>query len=89
MLGLKSIYPDDAQRYKVIVEECLYFADINPTNIYICKTIHYSSENKGQIGNKKVILTMSEYQYPFNDFNGKYGMSPIVFGLKINSKKRG
>lgn len=25
--------------YKTIVEECLYFADINPTNIYICKLL--------------------------------------------------
>jgi hypothetical protein len=39
MLGLKTKYPNKAQRYKVIVEECLYFVDINPTNIYICKTI--------------------------------------------------
>ncbi len=25
--------------YKTIVEKCLYFADINPTNIYICKLL--------------------------------------------------
>ena len=27
------------ERYKIIVEECLYFADINPQNIYICKLL--------------------------------------------------
>jgi len=27
------------ERYKTIVEECLYFSDINPTNIFICKLL--------------------------------------------------
>ncbi len=26
---------DDKKKYKMIVEECLYFSDINPTNIFI------------------------------------------------------
>ena len=30
---------DEKERYKVIVEECLYFSDINPTNIFICKLL--------------------------------------------------
>jgi len=37
--GMKKYIPDHDERYKVIVEECLYFADINPTNIYICKLL--------------------------------------------------
>ncbi len=39
MIGLSSIIPDEKIRYKVIVEECLYFSDINPTNIFICKLL--------------------------------------------------
>jgi len=39
MEGLKEKYPDEKLRYKIIVEECLYFSDINPTNIFICKLL--------------------------------------------------
>jgi hypothetical protein len=39
MIGLKDLYPDEKERYKFIVEECLYWCDINPTNIFICKLL--------------------------------------------------
>jgi hypothetical protein len=39
MNGLKDLIPDEKLRYKTIVEECLYFSDINPTNIFICKLL--------------------------------------------------
>ena len=39
MIGLKDVIPDEKHRYKTIVEECLYFSDINPTNIFICKLL--------------------------------------------------
>jgi len=39
MIGLKDVIPDDELRYKTIVEECIYFSDINPTNIFICKLL--------------------------------------------------
>ena len=39
MIGLKETYPDEKERYKVIVEECLYWCDINLTNIFICKLL--------------------------------------------------
>ena len=39
MNGLKEIIPDEKERYKTIVEECLYFSDINRTNIFICKLL--------------------------------------------------
>jgi len=39
MNGLKEIIPDEKERYKTIVEKCLYFSDINPTNIFICKLL--------------------------------------------------
>jgi hypothetical protein len=38
MNGLSDI-KDEKQRYKVIIEECLYFSDINATNIFICKLL--------------------------------------------------
>jgi hypothetical protein len=39
MIGLKETFPDEKLRYKTVVEECLYFSDINPTNIFICKLL--------------------------------------------------
>ena len=39
MNGLEEAIPDEKERYKIIVEECLYFSDINPTNIFICKLL--------------------------------------------------
>ena len=39
MISLKNIIPDEKERYRTIVEECLYFSDINPTNIFICKLL--------------------------------------------------
>ena len=39
MNGLKETIHDEKLRYKTIVEECLYFSDINPTNIFICKLL--------------------------------------------------
>jgi hypothetical protein len=39
MIGLKDTITDDKERYKTIVEKCLYWCDINPTNIFICKLL--------------------------------------------------
>jgi len=39
MNGLKDIIPDKKLQYKTILEECLYFSDINSTNIFICKLL--------------------------------------------------
>jgi site-specific DNA-methyltransferase (adenine-specific) len=39
MEGLKEIFPDEKERYQFIVEECIYFADINPMNIFINKLL--------------------------------------------------
>jgi hypothetical protein len=49
----------------------------------------YSCENKGHIGISKVILSFGEFQYPYNDWKGEYGMSQICYGLKINNKDEG
>jgi hypothetical protein len=49
----------------------------------------YSSENKGHFGIPKVILSFGEFQYPYNDWKGEYGMSQICYGLKIHNKEEG
>jgi len=45
--------------------------------------------NRGHYGVKKVILSMNEKQYPFNDHSGMYAMSTIIFGLPISTKQEG
>jgi hypothetical protein len=37
--GLEKTIPDEKERYRTIVEECLYFSDINSTNYFICKLL--------------------------------------------------
>lgn len=54
MDGLEEIIPDEKLRYKTIVEECLYFSDINSTNIFICKLL---------------IDPYNEYQLNYNEGN--------------------
>lgn len=39
MDGLKTMYPDEELRYKYIVENCVYFSDINSDNISVCKML--------------------------------------------------
>ena len=39
MIGLKNSIPDEEERYRVIVEECLTFVDINSKNIFINKLL--------------------------------------------------
>jgi hypothetical protein len=39
MIGLEENIPDEKLRYKTIVEECLYFSDINSNNIFIGKLL--------------------------------------------------
>ena len=37
----------------------------------------------------KVLLNFNERQYPYNDFEGKYGMTQLTFGIPIKSKTHG
>jgi len=39
MTGLEATLQDEKERYRCIVEECLYFSDINDMNIFICRLL--------------------------------------------------
>jgi hypothetical protein len=39
MEGLKEKFEDEEERYRVIVEDCLYFSDINKQNIFIANLV--------------------------------------------------
>ena len=51
--------------------------------------LRYSKNKDIHFGTPKVLLNFNEKQYPFNDYEGKYGMSQITFGIPIKSKKEG
>ena len=72
------------------------------TNIFKYPVIHsinnegivfwYSNKNIGHFGVSKVILNFNEKQYNWpeqNDYEGKYGMGLLSFGIPIESKKQG
>ena len=39
MVGLEDEEKDSEKRYKLIVEECLYWSELNPVNVFICKLL--------------------------------------------------
>ena len=45
----------------------------------------YSNENKGHIGIKKVVLAFGEFQYPYNDYDGKLEKKDYYTGREIMS----
>lgn len=50
----------------------------------------YTNDNtKNFFGMSKVIVSVGRYPYPYNDFDGKYGISQGGFGIPITSKKQG
>ena len=46
MEGLEDKYPDKNKRYKVIVEECIYWSELTKLNTFICSRL-LDPENKG------------------------------------------
>ena len=48
-----------------------------------------ATKDSSQFGVAKVILNVNEKQYPVNDWQGKYGMSQLSFGLPIRSRAEG
>jgi hypothetical protein len=51
--------------------------------------VYSDTKENGHFETPKVLLTFGRHQYPVNDFNGKYGMSQIIYGLPIFSKDEG
>lgn len=91
--GIKVIYDTTYHTQKSNIKS-------SKTDVYKYQIVHsinqdgivfwYSSDKtKGHFGVSKVLLNFNERQYPINDYDGKYGMSQITFGIPITSKKQG
>jgi len=48
-----------------------------------------NNRSKKHYGTPKVLLNANEKQYPYNDYQGKYGMSQLTFGIPIKNKTEG
>ena len=82
MNGLKEVIPNEKKRYKTIVEECLYFSDINPTNIFICKLLidPYNEYNLNYYEGDSLELDIKEKwnidKFDLTGFNPPYNENP-------------
>jgi hypothetical protein len=64
MVGLQSIIPNVDERRRVIVEDCLYWADINPFNVWVCTfLLNLGGERKvnGYLGDSLELDTNKEW----------------------------
>ena len=77
MIGLKKTIPDEKERYKTIVEQCLYFSDINPTNIFICKLlIDPYNEYKLNYNEGNTLEINIKEKWDINEFDAVIGNPP-------------
>lgn len=51
--------------------------------------LYTDDQTKGHFDVPKVILNKNRNQYPVNDYEGRYGMSQLSFGIPITSKEEG
>jgi hypothetical protein len=103
--SIKKIMNSEENKDNVIYDRTIYGTDkknmnSTKTSEYKFPVVHsitqegmvfwYTNDkSKGHFGVPKVLLNFNENQYPVNDFEGKYGMSQITFGIPITSKKQG
>jgi hypothetical protein len=97
-MGIKVIY--DSSAYRTEKRKGVPKVVKTKTEDYMHPVVHgitnkgivfwYSNTtNRGHFGTSKVLLNKNEQQYPYNDFEGKYGMSELTFGIPITSKEEG
>jgi hypothetical protein len=103
--NIRNILTDKSEGLKVIFSSSIYehrkkYIKKEKTEEYKYPIAHTNTQkgigflytndpSKGHFGVSKVLLNVNEQQYPVNDFEGKYGMSQLTFGIPISSKKEG
>jgi len=76
--------------YKTIVEECLYFSDINPTNIFICKLLldPYNEYKLNYNEGDTLKLNIKE-KWKLEGFDAVIGNPPYNKSQKADGKRGG
>ena len=90
MLGLTDFIPDEEERYKRILEECLYFSDINPMNIYICSLL-LDPNNKYKLNSNEgdTLKLDIENKWGIKGFDAVVGNPPYQETDIITGKTKG
>lgn len=85
MDGLDLNIPDKKERYKIIVEKCLYFSDINPTNIFICRLLidPYNEYNLNYYEGSTLEINIKEL-WNIDVFDAVIGNPPYNKGKNAN-----
>ena len=86
MHGLRHEIPDESERRRVIVEECLFWADINATNVFVCRLLldpHSQYKLNGYKGDTMELDVMSEWTV--DGFDAVIGNPP--FENNTNDKR--
>lgn len=85
MDGLHLNIPDKKERYKIIVEKCLYFSDINPTNIFICRLLidPYNEYNLNYYEGSTLEINIKEL-WNIDVFDAVIGNPPYKIGKNAN-----
>ena len=88
--GLSNLITDEKERYRVIVEECLYFSDINPTNIYICSLLlDPYGEYKLNVNEGNTLELDVEAMWNITGFDAVIGNPPYNNSQNNTGKKGG
>jgi hypothetical protein len=58
--GLSKLYPNENERCKIIINECLYYADLTPMNVFITTEI-LKCEIQCKTGNEDIDIIFNSY----------------------------
>jgi hypothetical protein len=90
MKGLSSIIEDEKVRYQHIVENCIYFADINPMNLYLGELlINPTLEFKTNSWEGDTLTLDIEEVFKMKGFHLVIGNPPFNMGQQSSGKKGG
>lgn len=85
MDGLSELIEDEKERYRVIVEECLYYSDINPLNIFIVNLlINGSGEYKLNYNEGDTLELDIMEKWGLEGFDAVIGNPPYKKGKNSN-----
>ena len=89
MDGLQDFISDEKERKAFILENCIYWADINPVNIFICNLFLNSKENlKLNYWEGDTLKLDLQKQWDLESFDAVIG-NPPYNNIQVNTGKKG
>jgi len=84
----RTMYGHDKKNVSKVKNDVFTLPVMNSMTAKGGNTLIYANADKGHFGVPKVILSGGRNQYPYNDYEGNYGLSDAVFGIPIISKTK-